>query len=89
MKATIVGLVTPHVFRVIDLAKQAEAGVNVDWHLRDTVASSINELAPQYNADDLKAAYIHGLEAAAKEAEWTRKAYIGALQSAVALAKKA
>lgn len=88
MKQTIVGLITPHVFRVMDLAKQAEAGVNVDWHLRDTVAKTINELSPQYNAEDLLAAYVHGLETAASEAEWTRKAYIGALQAAAAIAKK-
>lgn len=38
VRATVVGLVTPHFLRVIDLAKEAEAGVNVDWHLKDAVA---------------------------------------------------
>ena len=48
--ATVVGLVTPHVLSIIDLAKQADAGVNIDWHLRDTVAKTVNDLGQQFNA---------------------------------------
>ena len=86
MKATVVGLVTPHVLRVIDLAKQAETGTNVDWHLRDAVAKTTDDLAHQFNAPDLFAAYIHGLETAAQDAASTRKVYARALQSAAAMA---
>ncbi|MGV8943309.1 hypothetical protein [Thermomonas sp.] len=89
MKATIVGLVTPHFLRVIDLAKQAEKGVNVDWHLRDEVAKTIEDLGHQYNAQDLFAAYLAGLENAANEAGRVSKAYASALLVAVAIAKKA
>ena len=31
MKATVVGLVTPHLLRIVDLANEAQKGVNVDW----------------------------------------------------------
>ena len=61
MKATIVGLVTPHLLRVVDLANEAEKGVNVDWHLRDDVARTMGELWQQYNSDALVAAYVEGL----------------------------
>ena len=89
MKPTIVGLVTPHFLKVIDLAKQAEAGINVDWHLRDTVAKTIDDLAQQYNARDLLAAYIDGLETAANETgRVVSKPYTSALHAAVAIAKK-
>ena len=37
MKATVVGLVTPHLLRIVDLGNEAEKGVNVDWHVRDVV----------------------------------------------------
>ena len=37
MNATVVGLVTPHLMAVIDLAGQAESGINVDWHVRAAV----------------------------------------------------
>ena len=50
MRATVVGLVTPHLLRVVDLANDAEKGVNVDWHVRDAVSRSMAELADQYNA---------------------------------------
>jgi hypothetical protein len=87
MKATVVGLVTPHLLRVVDLATQAEKGVNVNWHLRDAVAKSMDELGHQYNAPALVAAYVEGLEAAAGHAAKTRVAYIGALQAAVTAAR--
>lgn len=88
MKATVVGLVTPHLLRVVDLANQAEKGVNVDWHLRDAVAKSMGELGDQYNAPTLVAAFVEGLEAAAGQAAKTRVAYIGVLQAAVTAARK-
>ena len=88
MKVTIVGLVTPHVLRVVDLAKQAETGVNVDWHLRDAVARTIDDLAHQYNARDLLSAYIQGLETAADGAERGRKVYADVLKAAAAQAAR-
>lgn len=88
MKVTIVGLVTPHLLRIIDLAKQAETGVNVDWHLRDAVARTIDDLGAQYNASDLLSAYHQGLETAAQDAAPTRKAYARALQAAAAVAAR-
>lgn len=89
MKPTIVGLVTPHFLRVIDLAKQAETGINVDWHLRDAVVKSIDDFSHQYNARDLLSAYIQGLETAAHEAGRVNKVYASALHAAVVIAKKA
>ena len=86
MKATVVGLVTPHLLRVVDLAIQAEKGANVDWHLRDTVAKTMAGLSDQYNAAALVAAYIEGLEAAAGEAARARVEYIRVLQAAAAAA---
>lgn len=87
MKATVVGLVTPHVLRVIDLAKMAETGVNVDWHLRDAVARTLEDLGQQFNARDLLSAYVHGLETVARDAG-ARKLYAGLLQNAVAMATR-
>ncbi|WP_449448390.1 hypothetical protein [Thermomonas brevis] len=88
MKATVVGLVTPHVFRVIDLAKQAESGTNVDWHLRDAVARTVEELGQQFNARDLLSAYVHGLETAGKDVGPGRRRYAEMLQGAVAMANR-
>ena len=88
MKATIVGLVTPHVLRIVDLAKQAESGVNVDWHLRDAVAKTIDDLGHQYNAQDLLSAYAQGLEAAAHEAARARGVYAGVLRAAADIAAR-
>ena len=76
MKATVVGLVTPHLLRV------------VDWHVRDAVARTIDELGHLYNAQDLRAAYIQGLETAAREAGPARVAYARVLQAALAAARK-
>lgn len=87
MKATVAGLVTPHLLRVVDLANEAEKGVNVDWHVRDAVARTMDELGHQYNASVLAASYIQGLEAAAGNAAQVRVAYIGVLQAAAAAAR--
>jgi hypothetical protein len=89
VKLTVVGLVSPHVLGIIDLARQAQSGVNVDWHLRNAVARTIADLGDQYNARDLLAAYVQGLETAANEAPPFQNGYAGALQSAVAIARKA
>ena len=88
MKVTVVGLVTPHVLRVVDLAKQAETGVNVDWHLRDAVAKTVEDLGQQYNAPELLAAYASGLESVAQDAGKGRFAYASALKSAAAQAAR-
>jgi hypothetical protein len=87
MKATVVGLVTPHLLRIVDLANDAEKGVKVDWHVRDAVARTMAELGDQYNASALVAAYVEGLENAAGQAARTRAAYIGVLQAAAAAAR--
>jgi hypothetical protein len=87
MRATVVGLVTPHLLRVVDLANEAEKGVKVDWHLRDEVAKTMRELGDQYNAPALVAAFVEGLETAADQAAKTRVAYIGVLQAAAAEAR--
>lgn len=88
MKATIAGLVTPHLLRVVDLANQAEKTTNVDWHVRDAVARTMEEMAHQYNAAALSAAYIEGLEAAAAQAAPARAVYIGTLRAAAEAARK-
>lgn len=88
MKPTIVGLVTPHVLRVIDLARDAETGVNVDWHLRDAVAKTFEDLGQQFNAQDLLSAYVQGLETAAQDAARIGKVYAGVVQAAAALAAR-
>ena len=87
MRATVVGLVTPHLLRVVDLANESEKGKNVDWHVRDAVAKTTSELGDQHNAQALMAAYIEGLETAAGQAVRTRVAYIGVLQAAAAAAR--
>ncbi|KIQ96987.1 hypothetical protein [Lysobacter sp. A03] len=86
MKTTVVGLITPHFLRVIDLASQAEKGVQVDWHLRNEVAATVSSLAEQYNARELLTAYVHGLQAAAKDAGTHRKRYADMLGTAASLA---
>jgi len=88
VKATIVGLVTPHLLRVIDLAKAAETGTNVDWHVRDEVARTLDSLRNQYNATDLLAAYVQGLEGAARDAGRGSWAYSNVLKSAAAAAAR-
>ena len=86
-KATVVGLVTPHLLRVVALATEAEKGVNVDWHARDAVAKTMRELGDQYNASSLVGAYVEGLEDAASQAPKTRVAYIRVLQAAAEAAR--
>ncbi|MES2859221.1 MAG: hypothetical protein V4704_08605 [Pseudomonadota bacterium] len=88
MKVTIVGLVTPHLLRVIDLAEEAESGINVDWHVRDAVARTIDDLGHQYNARDLLSAYVQGLETAGREAGRARMFYAGVLRNAAAEAAR-
>ena len=87
MKATVVGLVTPHLLRIVDLANDAEKAINVDWHIRDTVARTMAELSDQYNAPALVTAYIEGLENAAGQVPRIRGAYISTLQAAAAAAR--
>lgn len=88
MRATVVGLVTPHLLRVVDLANEAEKGVNVDWHLRDAVAKTMGELGDQYNAPALMEAFVDGLESAAGNAPKTRVAYVRVLQAAADAARR-
>lgn len=87
-KATVVGLVTPHLLRVVDLANEAEKGVHVDWHLRDAVAKTMGGLSDQYNAPALVGAYVEGLENAASQAPQTRVAYVRVLQAAADAARR-
>ena len=88
MNATVVGLVTPHLLRIVDLASNAEkAAINVDFHVRDTVARTMEELSLQYNATALVTAYIEGLENAAGQVPRIRAAYIDTLQAAAAAAR--
>ena len=87
MKATVAGLITPHVLAIAELAAQAEKGAIVDWHVRDAVARTMSELAHQFNASSLTDAYLQGLEAAAAQAAPSRAAYLGALQAATAAAR--
>lgn len=87
MRTTVVGLVTPHLLRVVDLANEAEKGMNVDWHVRQAVSTTMGELNDQYNASALVAAYVEGLENAASQAAKTRMAYIRVLQTAAAAAR--
>ena len=82
MKPTVANLVTPHLLKVVDLAKQAEIGGNIDWHLRETVTRTIEALGHQYNARDLLSTYIAGLESAAREKGRVYSAYARALQAA-------
>lgn len=88
MNATVVGLVTPHLLRVVDLANQAEKGVNVDWHVRDAVSKTMAELGDLYNASTLVASYVDGLETAAGQAPKNRMAYARAMQDAAAMARR-
>ena len=87
-KATVVGLVTPHLLRVVDLANQAEKGANVDWHVRDAVSKTMVELGDQYNAPVLVATYLEGLENAANQAPRARLTYVGVLRAAAGGARR-
>ena len=88
MRATVVGLVTPHLLRIVDLANEAEKGVNVDWHLREAVAAASRELGDQYNASALMEALVDGLESAAGNAPKARVAYARVLQAAAESARR-
>lgn len=72
----------------MDLATQAETGVNVDWYLRDAVARSVDDLGHQFNARELLSAYTQGLQAQADEVERARMVYAGVLQTAAAIAAR-
>ncbi|HZH44459.1 MAG TPA: hypothetical protein VEY50_10305 [Lysobacter sp.] len=87
MRVTVAGLVTPHVLRVVELANQAEKGMNVDWHVRGAVSQTMDELRDQYNAATLVAAYVEGLETAASQAAGNRVAYLRVLRAAIASAR--
>jgi hypothetical protein len=88
MKATVVGLVTPHLLRVVEIADQAERGMTVEWHLREAVAATMADLGDQANASALVAAYVEGLENAAAQAGKFRVDYLRALQTAIEAARR-
>lgn len=88
MRTTVVGLVTPHVLTIVELAKQAEMGVNVDFHVRDAVAKTLASFADQFNAEDLAAAYASGLQSVANEVAPIRKPYVDVLRTAAELAAR-
>ena len=88
MKATAAGLVTPHLLRIVELANSAQNGAKVDWHVRDTVATTMAKLGDQANASELVAAYLEGLENAAAEAPKARLQYVSTLQAAVEQARR-
>jgi hypothetical protein len=87
MAATVAGLVTPHLLRIVDLANQAENGANVEWHLRGMVSTTMSELRDQWNAPALMASYVEGLETVAGNAPPNRRKYAGVLQAAAAAAR--
>jgi hypothetical protein len=88
MKATVVGLVTPHLLRIVDLANNAEKGANVDWHVRDAVAKTMSDLGDQFNAAALVAAYVEGLQNVAGQAPKARKEYVRVLLAAADAARR-
>lgn len=87
-RATVVGLVTPHLLRIIDLGNQAEKGMNVDWHLRSAVDTTMRELGDLWNARETVASYIEGLESAAAQAPKHREAYLKVLHDAAEAARR-
>lgn len=89
MSTTVVGLVTPHLLRIVDLANEAEKGVNVDWVVRGTVSSAMAELRDQWNGPALVAAYIDGLDNVAANTPPTRDVYVRVLKAAAAAARGA
>ena len=88
MRVTVVGLVTPHLLRIVDLANDAQKGVNVDWHVRNAVADTMADLSDQYNASTLMAAYIHGLESAAAQGPKHHVDYARVLGAAAEAARR-
>ena len=87
-RATVVGIVTPHVLRIVDLASEAEKGVNIDWHVREAVAGSMRALGELYNASVAVASYIDGLDKAAGQPTGKREAYVRVLQTAAEAARR-
>lgn len=87
MTGTVANLVTPHLLRIIDLANQAETGVNVDWHVRNAVDATMADLRDQWNAPALVASYVEGLENAARQASEKRPKYALAVQMAAVQAR--
>lgn len=85
--ATVVGLVTPHLLRVVNLAQEAEKGVKVEWHLRDAVTKTMSELGDLYNGPSAVAAYVDGLATAAAGAPKQRAAYASVLRAAAEMAR--
>lgn len=85
--ATVVGLVTPHLLRIVDLANEAEKGVKVEWHLREAVRKTMSELGDLYNGPSAVAAYVEGLANTAARAPAHRKAYVGVLLAAAEMAR--
>lgn len=88
MRTTVVGLVTPHLLRVVDLAHEAQKGVNVNFHLQDAVSRSMADMADQFNAPVLLAAYVEGLQNFAAQAPRAQVEYIGVLQAAAEAARR-
>jgi hypothetical protein len=87
-RATIVGLVTPHLLRIVDLAHEAEKGVTVDWHVRDAVARSMGLLADLWNAPAAISAYLEALESAIAQAPKHREYYVRVLLAAADEARR-
>lgn len=87
MKTTVVGLVTPHLLHVVDLANQADKGMNVDWHVRAAVTRTLGELGQLFNGPELVAAYVEGLESAAADAPRGRVEYVNVLRVAADAAR--
>lgn len=85
--ATVVGLVTPHLLRVVDLANEAEKGVKVEWHLREAVRKTMTELGDLYNGPSAVAAYVEGLATTAANAPKQREAYASVLRAAAEMAR--
>jgi uncharacterized linocin/CFP29 family protein len=88
MKSTVAGLVTPHLLRIVELANNAQHGAKVDWHVREAVAKTMAALGDQFNAPELVAAYLEGLENAASQAPKAREQYASTLQAAVDTARR-
>jgi hypothetical protein len=88
MKETAASLVTPHVLRIVDLAKNAQDGARVDWHVRDTVAKTMGILRSQANAQELVAGYLEGLENTLAQAAKGRMVYASTLQAAIDEARR-
>lgn len=87
-RATVVGIVTPHLLRIVDLATEAEQGVKVDWHVREAVTRSMDELGDLFNAPVAVSAYLDGLENAAARAPEKREAYVRVLRAAAEAAQR-